>query len=138
MMDQDREAFTRLAQDAVDANSAAALRKACKRLVVLCWLHMTPGDRWSFWDRTAPNTLDFTPPEPGEAVPDSDWAFIRRRWHEVVPRIADEKSRTFAQDVNKRRKFSNWVPTEGQMKWIKQIWKDYGTDEPEVSVVEDD
>lgn len=138
MMVDDSTTFLKLALAAADAKSAQARRKACKRLLVLCWLNITPGDRWSFWDRTAPGTLDFVPPEPGEAIPDSDIAYMKRRWHEIVPRIADPKARKFASDLQRRLGFTNFTPSEKQVGWMKQLWADYGTEEIDVPIVEDD
>lgn len=138
MMEQDREALTKLSAQMAEARTPTEIRSVAKKLMVLCWMQLTAGDRWSFWDNTGPNTLEFIPPDPSKPRRPSEFAYILRRWPEIVPRIHDQRAREFAQQIQRRCKFRGFNPSEKQREWIMQLWKDYGTEEPEPMVLEDD
>jgi hypothetical protein len=121
---------------------------------VAAWKALPERERRAFLSRCVNERLEFVPPSELEraaaahpmvqaildAFPsawiagvtpskeereDAELEMILLQWPKVLDGTLDEKSREFALDVDKRRRWKRWHPSEAQRKWIMQIWHDH-------------
>jgi hypothetical protein len=132
-----------------------------KRSLVQAWKVLPEAERRTFLSRCAREGLEFVPPNEMERAAmahpmvqailetfpqawvsqvrpskeereDAELEFILNLWPKVLEGDLDEASREFAQDVDKRRRWKRWHPSEKQRAWIVRIWAECIEDSPEV------
>lgn len=104
-----------------------------KRLLVLVWKTLPKEARTEFMRRLN-DDLEFVPAycPTKEEREDADLERALSNWPKVLDGDLDEVSRDFARDVDKRRRWKNWNPSEKQRAWIMRLWSEHGTEAEEV------
>jgi hypothetical protein len=93
-----------------------------RRIVALCWPHIDRYSRSKFIAYLDDDWL-FHPPEnidPAD-IADLELTAILENWPDVLPGLQGVDLK-FAQDVDKRRRWRKWKPSEKQIQWIKALW----------------
>lgn len=111
--------------DRLQANSdwtSLAAQADMRRMVALCWPNIDFFSRSKFITFLDSDWLFNPPPEvKPETLADLELMNILKIWSDVLPGL-EGKERQFAMDVDKRRRWRNWKPTEKQVEWIKVIY----------------
>jgi hypothetical protein len=95
-----------------------------KKHLLSIWRFLPVPARKAFLERLDDkNGFDFGLTAPVAKAGQTPLEEILIRWREVLPFTADDE-RTFALDIEKRRRWKNWNPTPKQEKWIRQIFDD--------------
>lgn len=127
-----------LAEKMMACNDPAHMLLLSKKMMTACWMGFEYSTR-----RTFVSCIDYDGdlayekpyrPKP-DAILDAGLAGVLKRWPEVLDGLSGAEL-DFANDIEKRRKWRKWAPSDKQVQWIMRIWSDHIINEPEMDVTE--
>lgn len=116
----------------------AAAQADLRRVVALAWPYVDRYSRSKFVAWLDDELLYAPPPNlKPEDVEDIELTGILQDWPKVLMGLSG-KDRDFGADVEKRRRFRNWKPSEKQTAWIKRLHADWKmhSDDTDIEVTE--
>lgn len=128
----------------LEANSPENRTKYSKQLLVALWMALDPWERKVFlgrvqWDE---DYQYVQPPSIGKTLPkdevlDAELVRVLKNWPAVLTGLEGAEL-DFANDVEKRRHWKNWKPSEKQIEWIMAIYAGHIEDvaDPEMAEME--